>query len=72
MMFSLNASSTHSLIHLEHVDDGSPGGSWVTETLATDSMPFQFQFDVSASGQPKLVVLDNVNGYTYHSTSSWT
>ena len=22
MMFSLNASSTHSLIHLEHVDDG--------------------------------------------------
>ena len=72
MMFSLNASSTHSLIHLEHVDDGSPGGSWVTETLATDSMPFQFQFDVSASGQPKLVVLDNVNGYTHHTTSSWT
>ena len=72
MMFSLNASSTHSLIHLEHVDDGSPGGSWVTETLATDSMPFQFQFDVSASGQPKLVVLDNVNGYTHHTTTSWT
>ena len=72
MMFSLNASSTHSLMHLEHVDDGSPGGSWVTETLATDSMPFQFQFDVSASGQPKLVVLDNVNGYTYHTTTSWT
>ena len=72
MMFSINASSTHSLIHLEHVDDGSPGGSWVTETLATDSMPFQFQFDVSASGQPKLVVLDNVNGYTHHTTTSWT
>ena len=72
MMFSLNTSSTHSLIHLEHVDDGSPGGSWVTETLATDAMPFQFQFDVSASGQPKLVVLDNVNGYTYHTTTSWT
>ena len=71
MMFSLNASSTHSLIHLEHVDDGSPGGSWVTETLATDAMPFQFQFDVSASGQPKLVVLDNVSGYTHHTTTSW-
>ncbi|MEC7113136.1 MAG: VCBS repeat-containing protein, partial [Candidatus Thermoplasmatota archaeon] len=72
MMFSLNTSSTHSLIHLEHVDDGSPGGSWVTETLATDAMPFQFQFDVSASGQPRLVVLDDVSGYTYHSTTSWT
>ena len=72
MMFSLNASSTHSLIHLEHVDDGSPGGSWVTETLATDAMPFQFQFDVSASGQPKLVILDDVSGYTYHTTTSWT
>ena len=72
MMFSLNDSSMHSLIHLEHVDDGSPGGSWITETLATDSMPFQFQFDVSASGQPKLVVLDNESGYTYHTTTSWT
>ena len=60
MMFSLNASSTHSLVHLEHVDDGSPGGSWVTETLATDSMPFQFQFDVSASGQPKLLSLIHI------------
>ncbi|HII25382.1 MAG TPA: hypothetical protein HA313_06475, partial [Candidatus Poseidoniaceae archaeon] len=40
MMFSLNASSIHSLVHLEHVDDGSPGGSWVTETLSTSASPF--------------------------------
>lgn len=72
MIFSLNASSSHSLIHLEHVDDGSPGGSWVTETLATGSLSFQFQFDVSASGQPQLVVLDDINGYTHHTTTSWT
>ena len=43
-----------------------------TETLVTDAMPFQFQFDVSASGQPKLVVLDDVSGYPYHTTTSWT
>ncbi|CAI8294281.1 MAG: Alpha-agarase [Euryarchaeota archaeon UBA443] len=71
MMFSLNTSSTHSLVHLEHVDDGSPGGSWVTETLDTASSPFQFQFDVTPSGQPELVVLDDANGYVYHSTTSW-
>ena len=72
MMFSLNSSSSHSLVHLEHVDDGSPGGSWVTETLATESVRFQFQFDVTASGQPKLVTLDNTNGYTHYTTTSWT
>ena len=72
MMFSLNASSTHSLVHLEHVDDGSPGGSWVTETLSTSASPFKFQFDVTASGQPELFVLEDANGYVHHSTTSWT
>jgi len=72
MMFSLNTSSSHSLVHLEHVDDGSPGGSWVTETLATGSMPFQFQFDVTDSGQPKLITLDSTSGYTHYTTTSWT
>ena len=72
MMFSLNASSTHSLVHLEHVDDGSPGGSWVAETLSTSASPFNFQFDVTASGQPELFVLDDANGYVHHSTTSWT
>ena len=71
MMFSLNTSSSHSLVHLEHVDDGSPGGSWVTETLATGSQPFEFQFHVSASGQPNLILLDDATGYTHHSTTSW-
>ena len=72
MMFSLNTSSTHSFVHLEHVDDGSPGGTWVTETLDTSSMPFYFQFDVTPSGQPQVVVLDETEGYVYHTTSSWT
>ena len=72
MMFSLNTSSSHSLVHLEHVDDGSPGGSWVTETLAPGSMSFQFQFDVTDSGQPKLITLDSTSGYTHYTTTSWT
>ena len=72
MMFSLNSSSTHSLIHLESVQDGSPGGSWVTETLATASHPFQFQFDVTPSGQPELFVLDDSAGYIHLTTTSWT
>ena len=72
MMFSLNASSSHSLVHLEHVDDGSPGGSWVTETLDTASSAFKFQFDITPAGQPHLTVLDESNGYVHHTTTSWT
>ena len=72
MMFSLNASASHSLVHLEHVEDGSPGGSWVADTLATSPSPFQFQFDVTPSGQPELVVLEEGTGYVHHSTTSWT
>ena len=72
MMFSLNTSSSHSLVHLEHVDDGSPGGSWMTEILDSASTPFQFQFDVTASGQPHLALLDEAYGYVHHTTTSWT
>ena len=72
MLFSLNDSSSHSFVHLEHVDDGSPGGSWVSETLDTGSTPFYFQFDVTPAGQPQVVVLDETEGYVYHTTTSWT
>lgn len=72
MMFSLNNSSEHSLLHLEHVDDGSPGGSWVTETLGKSSSSYQFQFDVTPSGQPVLVMLDDTDGLVHSSTMSWT
>ena len=72
MIFSLNASSAHSLVHLEHVNDGSPGGSWVTETLKTLSSPAKFQFDVTPAGQPSMILLDETDGYVHHTTTSWT
>ena len=72
MMFSLNNSSLHSLVHLEHVDDGSIGGSWVTEILSTSSSTYEFQFDVTHAGQPVLVTLEDSVGFVHSSTTSWT
>ena len=44
----------------------------MTELLDSASTPFQFQFDVTASGQPHCDGFDEEHGYVHHTTSSWT
>ena len=60
MVFALDknqANGKQLLIHLEHVGDGSPGGSWVSEQML-ESHISSIQFESSASGKPYLLYYD--------------
>lgn len=87
MVFALDnnqANGKQSLIHLEHVGDGSPGGSWISEAML-ESHISSIQFESSASGKPYLVYYDtglegdivnsqttNLSGFTFRTSTAWT
>ncbi|MGB2037615.1 MAG: hypothetical protein ACPHX8_04045 [Candidatus Poseidoniaceae archaeon] len=87
MVFALDnnqANGQQSLIHLEHVGDGSPGGSWISEAML-ESHISSIQFESSASGKPYLVYYDtglegdivnsqttNLSGFTFRTSTAWT
>ena len=87
MMFALDknqANGEHSLNHLEHVGDGSPGGSWVSEVML-ESHVASIQFESSASGKPYLLYYDTglegetvnsetseLSGFLFRTSTAWT
>ena len=87
MVFALDknqANGEQSLIHLEHVGDGSPGGSWVSEVML-ESHVANIQFESSASGKPYLLYYDTglegetvnsqkseLSGFLFRTSTAWT
>jgi len=72
------------LIHLEHVGDGSPGGSWVSEQMQ-ESHISSIHFESSASGKPYLLYYDTglegdlinsqtseLSGFLFRTSTAWT
>ena len=57
---------------LEHMNDGTPGGQWVDQTLASlNTTHLGVAFDVRSSGQP-VVVIENTSSMMLASTTSLT
>jgi hypothetical protein len=87
MVFALDknqANGKQLLIHLEHVGDGSPGGSWVSEQML-ESHISSIQFESSASGKPYLLYYDtglegelvnsqisDLSGFLFRTSTAWT
>ena len=87
MVFALDNNQPNgeqSLIHLEHVGDGSPGGSWISEEMLQSQIT-SIQFESSASGKPYLVYYDtglegeivnsqttNLSGFIFRTSTAWT
>ena len=87
MVFALDknqANGEQLLIHLEHVGDGSPGGSWVSEQML-ESHITSIQFESSASGKPYLLYYDtglegelvhsqmsDLSGFLFRTSTAWT
>ena len=87
MVFTLDNNQVNgeqSLIHLEHVGDGSPGGSWISEEML-ESHISSIQFESSASGKPYLVYYDtglegeivnsqttDLSGFLFRTSTAWT
>ena len=66
-----NGASTH-VTKLEHMNDGTPGGQWVDQTLTAHAGNHTgVAFDVRSSGQPVLI-LENTTTMAFHTTSSFT
>ena len=62
VVFSHHAGGQHHLSKLEHMNDGTPAGRWVTTGLALlpSALP-GLAFDVTASGQPVMAAVDTTN-----------
>ena len=87
MVFALDknqANGKQLLVHLEHVGDGSPGGSWVSEQML-ESHITSIQFESSASGKPYLLYYDtglegelvnsqmsDLSGFLFRTSTAWT
>ncbi len=57
---------------LEHMNDGTPGGQWVDQTLVSlNTSHLGVAFDVRSSGQP-VVVMENTSAMMLASTTSMT
>ena len=57
---------------LEHMNDGTPGGQWVDQTLTSlNTSHLGVAFDVRSSGQP-VVVMENTSAMMLASTGSMT
>ncbi len=57
---------------LEHMNDGTPTGQWVRQTiLNTDASNLSFAFEVRSTGQPVLITEDG-NSIDWFSTTSMT
>jgi hypothetical protein len=57
---------------LEHMNDGTPGGQWVHQSIASlNTSHLGVSFDVRSSGQPVLFI-ENTSHMTFHSTTSMT
>lgn len=57
---------------LEHMNDGTPSGQWVSQTIATSNVShLALVFSVRSSGQPVLLVEDG-SSFDRHSTESMT
>ncbi|MGB2372771.1 MAG: hypothetical protein ACPIA6_03640, partial [Poseidonia sp.] len=57
---------------LEHMNDGTPGGQWIDQTLVSlNTSHLGVAFDVRSSGQP-VVVMENTSAMMLASTTSMT
>ena len=62
----------HHVSKIEHMNDGTPSGQWVDQTVASlNTTHLGVTFDVRSSGQPVLLV-ENRTSMVLHSTSSMT
>ena len=62
----------HHVSKIEHMNDGTPSGQWVDQTLVSlNTTHLGVTFDVRSSGQPVLLV-ENRTSMVLHSTSSMT
>ena len=67
----VDALRTH-VSKLEHMNDGTPGGQWVHQSVVSlNTSHLGISFDVRASGQPVLFT-ENRSHMNFHSTSSMT
>ena len=57
---------------LEHMNDGTPSGQWVHQTISSmNSTSVSICFDVRSSGQP-VIVIENSTSIQHHTTTSMT
>lgn len=57
---------------LEHMNDGTPGGQWIDQTLVSlNTSHLGVAFDVRSSGQP-VVIIENTSAMMLASTTSMT
>jgi hypothetical protein len=62
----------HHVSKIEHMNDGTPSGQWVDQTLVSlNTAHLGATFDVRSSGQPVLVI-ENRTSMILHSTTSMT
>ena len=72
LAFSHQSATVTTITKLEHMNDGTPAGQWVSQTLCslfTSNLSLQFQ--VRSSGQPYLLTEDQ-ESIVLHTTSSMT
>ena len=72
LVFTHNDGASTHVTKLAHMNDGTPGGQWVDQTLTAHAGNHTgVAFDVRSSGQPVLI-LENTTTMAFHTTSSFT
>lgn len=72
MVFVHNNSLRTYVSKLEHMNDGTPSGQWVLQTVErTSESNVSVNFAVRSSGQP-LVLVEDDSAFTLHTTTSMT
>ena len=72
IVFKHSDALRHHVSKLEHMNDGTPSGQWVDQTVVSlNTTHLGVGFDVRSSGQPVLLV-ENRTSMVLHSTTSLT
>ena len=72
IVFTHSDALRHHVSKLEHMNDGTPSGQWVDQTVVSlNTTHLGVSFDVRSSGQPVLLI-ENRTSMVLHSTTSLT